>query len=47
MKSQIIDKIMKVFPIFKKNQLNILNVKDFLKISITLKFDFSKLTNFN
>ena len=47
MKSQIIDKIMKAFPTFKKDQLDALSVKDLLEISITLGFDFSKLTDFN
>ena len=39
MKSQIIDKIMKAFPTFKKDQLDALSVKDLLEISITLGFD--------
>eukprot|EP01080_Neovahlkampfia_damariscottae_P011408 gene11408-4575_t len=43
MKAQIIDKIMKAFPSFKKEQLDSLSVKDLLKISITLGFDFSNL----
>eukprot|EP01080_Neovahlkampfia_damariscottae_P000763 gene763-9014_t len=41
MKAQIIDKIMKAFPSFKKEQLDSLSVKDLLEISITLGFDFS------
>ena len=43
MKSQIIDKIMKAFSIFQKDQLNTLSIKNLLKISITLKFNFSNL----
>eukprot|EP01080_Neovahlkampfia_damariscottae_P001094 gene1094-10611_t len=43
MKAQIIDKIMKAFPSFKKEQLDSLSVKDLLEISITLGFDFSNL----
>eukprot|EP01080_Neovahlkampfia_damariscottae_P012914 gene12914-7425_t len=42
MKAQIIDKIMKAFPSFKKEQLDSLSVKDLLEISITLGFDFSE-----
>jgi len=43
MKSQIIDKIMKAFPTFQRDQLDALSVKDLLEISITLGFDFSNL----
>ena len=43
MKTQIINKIMKAFPSFKKDQLDALSVKDLLEISITLGFDFSNL----
>ena len=43
MKNQIVDKIMKAFPSFKREQLDALSVKDLLEISITLGFDFSNL----
>ena len=43
MKNQIVDRIMKAFPSFKREQLDALSVKDLLEISITLGFDFSNL----
>ena len=43
MKTQIVDRIMKAFPSFKREKLDALSVKDLLEISITLGFDFSNL----
>ena len=43
MKNQLIDKIVKSYPTFKKDQLDALDTKDLLEISVVLGFNFNQM----